>query len=124
MDSTIITRSDVIRGLAKLYSNPYGARLLSFLELLVTKAASSGKIENAAGIRLRFQELFSGYYLDRPVGWPPSVGFERVIECDPIVEVCNLAAAEFGHSRPFTRTLIEFMEFAGAERVISLPAGR
>jgi Thermostable hemolysin len=121
--STIITRSDGVRGLAKLYPDRYGARLLSFLNLLVTKAAPSA-IENAAGILSRFQQLFLGYYLDGPVGQPPSVGFERLIESDPIVEVCSIAAAEFGRSRPFIKTLIEFIELAGTERVLSSPAGR
>lgn len=120
-----VTRSDdSIRMLAKLYWNQRLARLLSFLALLVTGVPPHNKIENATGFRSGFGELFSGCYLDRRAGQPSGREFGRAVECDPIVEVCNLAAAEFGHSRPFIENLIGFAESVGAERAVLSPPGR
>jgi hypothetical protein len=119
----VVTRSDGIRlaveeGIRKLYWDRYTARLSSFPEVLVAEVRPSGKVECAAGIRFGRRELFSECYLDLPAEHSLSRRFGRAVHRDRVVEVCNLAAAKSGHSRPFIRHLIEFVETAGAEWAI------
>jgi hypothetical protein len=94
------------------------ARLSSFPDVLVAEVSPFGKIDCAAGIRFGCRRLFSECYLDRPAEHSLSRRFGRAVHRDCVVEVCNLAAAKIGQSRPFIRHLIDFVEIAGAEWAI------
>jgi hypothetical protein len=119
----VVTPSDGIRSavedeIRKLYWDHYAARLSSFPETLVTELGPSGNIECAAGIRFGREGLFSECYLDLPVEHILSRSFGRAVDRNRVVEVCNLVATKSGHSLPFIRRVVEFVEVADAEWAI------
>jgi hypothetical protein len=123
MAFTVVMRSDGKRkavedAIRKLYWDRYAARLSSFPETLVTELGPSGNVECAAGIRFGREGLFSGCYLDFPVERILSRRFGHAVHRDRVVEVCNLVATKSGHSLPFVRRVIEFVEMADAEWAI------
>lgn len=106
-------RGDVERYIAGVFAESYGARLYSFLPLLLSQRTGN-TINAALGLRRADSgPLFLEQYLDQPVEKRLSEASGRAVARADIVEIGNLVSTSRGSSRLLFLMLAELFAAAG-----------